>query len=363
MSKKEYYYEYVFNDIAQKIESGEYGHKQLLPPERLIADYYQVNRTTVRKALDLLAEKQYIEKRQGAGSQVIYESPEKSDDSNEGGKEKIIGFFLPGGKYKDFRLEQPFYMSLYYYIESKCREHNYRVVCMTVTEMDEFINLTNQYDFSGALFMTKVCSDIVEYARNAGIPSVTVNAKYADIPCITMDNVNGGYLATKYLLDKGHRKIAFITGPEKYFTSEDRILGATKAMNEYDIPFSKKDMVMSDWTYSGGYAAMQELLKQPKETWPSALFVFNEEMSYGAIKALSEQDMNVPEDISIIGFDNTSTSKYGDTVTVIDGNIKLVARTASTVLMNLIDKRGLDYGVVIQLPVRIIEHDSVRSLI
>lgn len=360
MPKKEFFYEHITNDISGKIECGEYKFMQYLPSERDMADHYQVNRTTIRKALDVLAEKNYIEKRRGASSRVIFHSPENSGETEK--KEKVIGFFIPGGIIKDIHLHHPFYMCLYYYLESMCREENYRVICITVTDLEDFISLTRQYHFSGVFFTAKIRREIVQYAKSEGMIAVAVNEKFPDIPCVITDNVNIGYLAVKYLLEKGHRKIAVITGPDTYFTSEDRMLGVAKAMNEYHSVLDPQNVVRTDWTYHGGYTAMKKLLSRSKDTWPTAVFTFNEEMTHGAVKALAEQNLNVPEDMSIIGYDNASRGKYGNVLTMIDGNIKKVAKTASTILMNRIAGYDLDYEVVIQLPVKLLEYESVRDI-
>jgi len=361
LAKKEFFYEHILNDMIQKIESGEYQYKQLLPSERDIAEQYQVNRTTVRKALMLLEEKGYIEKRQGAGSQVIYEKKdtEAGCETEEG--EKTIGFFIPGGKNKDIRFDQPFYMSMYFYIELECRKYNYRVVCTTLRDLEDFISITSQYTFSGAFFMSKMPGDIVAYARNMGIPSVSVNSKFPNTPCITMDNVNGGYLATKHLLEKGHRKIAFIIGPDSYFTSEDRMLGVMKAMNEWQVPVQEDYIVRADWTYNGGCAAMRELLDRKREEWPTAVFAFNEEMTQGVMGALKERGLFVPKDMSIVGFENTSITKYRNMITMIDSDIKQMANIVSTMLLNLIDGHGIQYEITVMVPVHLLEAETVSD--
>lgn len=360
MAKKEFLYEQILHDMVQKIENGEYAYKQMLPAEREIAENYKANRTTVRRALELLAEKGYVEKIQGSGNQVVYERPENMYTNEQG--EKTIGFFVPGNNSKDIRLDQPFYMSLYFYIELECREHNYRVVCLTVMDLDDFVSVTKQYSFAGALFMSKMQNDIVQYARDMGIPSVSVNSKFPGIPCVTVDNVNGGYLATKYLLDKGHRRIGFITGPDSYFTSEDRVLGVLKAMNERRLSISKEYMVKADWTYRGGYEAMKELLNCRKEEWPTAVFAFNEEMTQGAMKALREKGISIPENMGIVGFENTSITKYRNMITMIDSNMKQMAKTVSTLLVNMIDGCGLPYGIVVVLPVCLLEGGTVLQM-
>lgn len=366
MAKKEYYYEAVLKNMMENIESGVYQYGQLLPPERDLAEQYQVNRTTIRKALELLTEDGYIVKRQGSGNRVVYQkdgwqSAEPAEDIPHS-EEKMIGFFIPGGKDGDYRLEQPFYMNLYYYVELGCRGEKCRVVCITVTDLEDFKSVLKQYRFAGICFMAMIKSDIVACARENQIPVVTVNGRFPNTVCVTMDNVNGGYLAVKYLLEKGHRKISYIVGPENYFTSQDRMLGAIKACNEIGLLPEKEQIVAGDWTFSGGYQAMQEILARPKEMWPTAVFAFNEEMSYGAMKAISEHYLKVPEDISLIGFDNALDVAYAKEVTTIDGNIEQVARVLVRTLMNAIDGKGMDSAATIVLPVRLLEHGSVKDL-
>lgn len=362
MPKKEFFYEHILNDMIRRIENGEYRYKQLLPPERNIAEEYQANRTTVRKALMLLEQKGYIEKRQGASSQVIYEKKDTEHEYGAEEEEKIIGFFVPGSKSKDIRFDQPFYMSMYFYIELECRKYNYRVVCITLVDLDDFISITKKYTFSGAFFMSKMHGDIVEYARNMGIPAVSVNSRFPDTPCITMDNVHGGYLAARYLLEKGHRKIAFITGPDSYFTSEDRMLGAMKAMNERQMTIPESRVLQADWTYDGGLAAMRELLDQKEEEWPTAIFSFNEEMTHGVMEALKEKGLSVPKDMSVIGFENTSITKYRNVITMIDSDMKQMAKTVATLLLNLMDGRGLQYELTVLVPVRLLEAGTVADV-
>lgn len=356
MPKRNYSYEMVRRDLVRRIEEGEYLYNRFLPSEKELAEQHQVSSVTVRKALELMAADGYILKRRGRGSQVVYRRGESPEDV----REKTIGFFFPGGRGEAFRRKHSFYMSLYSYIEKNCRRRNYRVVYLTIRDLDDFIRLTKQYHFSGAFFMSKIPEAVVRYACEMRLPAVSVNEKFPGLPCITMDNVGGGYMAVKYLLECGHRKIMFVTGPQKYFTSEDRLLGAAKAMEEQGLPITKENTVTADWSFDGGYAAMCKILDRPRETRPTAVFVFNEDMSLGVTKALSERCLSVPDDISIISFDGTFGSKHFTNITTIDGSIRVMAETASTVLINRVNGYGVGYGVTILIPVQLKEYGSVK---
>lgn len=361
MPKRDYSYEMVRRDLVRRIEEGEYLYNGFLPSEKELAEQHQVSSVTVRKALELMAADGYILKRQGKGSQVVYRQGETPEDTQE----KTIGFFFPSGRGEAFRKKHSFYMSymsLYSYIEKNCRKRNYRVVYLTIRDLDDFIRLTKQYHFSGAFFMSKIPEAVVRYAYEMRLPAVTVNEKFPGLPCITMDNVGGGYIAVKHLLDCGHRKIMFVTGPQKYFTSEDRLLGAAKAMEERGLPVTKENMVTADWSFDGGYAAMREILDRPRETWPTAVFVFNEDMSLGVTRALSERRLSVPDDVSVISFDGTFGGKYLTDITTIDGSIRLMAETASTVLINQVNGYGVGGGVTILIPVQLKEYGAVKRI-
>lgn len=123
--------------------------------------------------------------------------------------------------------------------------------------------------------------------------------------CIHLDNCRGGELAARYLYDKGHRQIAMVTGPNKFYEVRDRSAGFAKAMNHYGLNLVT---VESDFLVQGGHAAMVSLLES--KTPVTAVFFQNDEMAAGALEACRDKGVDVPQNLSIIGFDDIPSSSH-----------------------------------------------------
>jgi LacI family transcriptional regulator len=124
----------------------------------------------------------------------------------------------------------------------------------------------------------------------------------ADI--VLVDNEQGGYLATRYLLDLGHTRIAVIATPLVPSASVDRLRGYKRAMSEAGIAVRNAWIAYSTDSYVGGEQSMAHLLQaQPR---PTAIFAYNDVMAIGAYRTLKSAGLRVPEDMSIVGFDDVA---------------------------------------------------------
>lgn len=128
------------------------------------------------------------------------------------------------------------------------------------------------------------------------------------IMSVSVDNIHGGYLATKYLLDAGHGNILFIGGPPNSRDSQLRYQGFLNALHERKIDYTPKWNLEGKFTREGGYYAAKMILMQGK--LPSAVFCANDEMAIGMIQAFQESGLQVPFDISVVGFDDIEITQY-----------------------------------------------------
>ncbi|WP_244813472.1 LacI family DNA-binding transcriptional regulator [Caballeronia sp. Lep1P3] len=124
---------------------------------------------------------------------------------------------------------------------------------------------------------------------------------------VQIDHEKGAYLATKHLLQLGHSRIGCITGPVVTAVSAMRLHGFIRAMAERGIEIAPNAIVQSDFSATGGYAAAAQLFDAMK---PTAIFACNDMMGIGALRAAAERHVRVPEDCSIIGFDDVELSRY-----------------------------------------------------
>jgi LacI family transcriptional regulator len=124
---------------------------------------------------------------------------------------------------------------------------------------------------------------------------------------IQVNTYEGARIATEYLLSKGHTKIATITGSPKASEMHQRKSGFLDTLKSHEVAFNPTLEVSGEWSIESGYKAMLTLLNQKKEF--TAVFTHNDDMAFGAIRALKENGFEVPRDVSVIGFDNNPLSK------------------------------------------------------
>ena len=139
------------------------------------------------------------------------------------------------------------------------------------------------------------------------LPVVLVfrEAESPDIPAIHLDDFGGARLATEHLLQHGHRKIGLITGCEEVRRLDRfRKAGFLDAHRAADVPVDENLFETGNWDPASGYAAMKKILQRAQ---PSAIFVFNDRMAYGAMHAVREAGLRIPADVAIVGFDNLAS--------------------------------------------------------
>lgn len=150
--------------------------------------------------------------------------------------------------------------------------------------------------------------ELVEYSRK--IPVVAVGYSYTSekLHSVNIDNVLGGHMATLHLLQQGHVNIAHIKGLLNQPDAVARFVGYKKALTEAGIKVRNNLIKQGDFSSELGYERTVELIES--DVHFSALFAANDQTAYGAIKALHDHGFKVPEDVSVIGFDDLPTSKY-----------------------------------------------------
>jgi len=126
--------------------------------------------------------------------------------------------------------------------------------------------------------------------------------------CISLDNEMGGYLSTKAALEQGHRDIAYIAGPQSKADPQSRLLGHKRALAEYEIPFNQALYFGGDFKDIGGSAGIKHFI-DTNQTF-SALVCANDEMASGAMTYAREHGLNLPQDLSVIGFDNVLFARH-----------------------------------------------------
>lgn len=166
----------------------------------------------------------------------------------------------------------------------------------------------------GLLIMSLVPTDnTVESFMNAGIPTVLVDAVHPRLSHIIIDDLKGGYQATKHLIDLGHRKIGYLSdhmyeNPFNFQPVIDRYKGYRQALNEAGIPFYPEYHRQSELSRRAAKKVAKEILSLPDP--PTAIFAYSDTQAFGVLRAAEELGISVPDDLSVIGYDDIEISEY-----------------------------------------------------
>ncbi len=154
--------------------------------------------------------------------------------------------------------------------------------------------------------------------KEAGIPVVLIDTYSPFFTSLIVDNIEGAYKAVKYLIELGHQHIGFINGVIegniKFNQANDRLIGLHRAFGEAGILFDPELMVTSEWNRPGGKQAALQLLSQKKR--PTAIFAASDMQAIGVLEAAKDLHLNVPDDLSVIGFDGIEVAELLELSTI-----------------------------------------------
>ncbi|MGB5446837.1 MAG: LacI family DNA-binding transcriptional regulator [Psychromonas sp.] len=177
--------------------------------------------------------------------------------------------------------------------------------------------------------------------------------------CICIDNELGGYMATKYLLDNGHTKVACITGQLSKVDSRERLQGYRNALAEFSIPYDANLVIEGRFDHYGNHEVVRRLLDRDNEI--TAIFCQNDNIALAVYDICSERNLSVGGDISIIGFDNVSYSQHiRPKLSTVNFPVKEMGIEAARAVIALIDKT--DHRPTTKLLPELIIRDSVKKL-
>ncbi|UHA60071.1 LacI family transcriptional regulator [Metabacillus litoralis] len=231
-------------------------------------------------------------------------------------------------------------------IEHVAVKNGYQVI-LGDTENDtdreqEYINLLLQKQADGMVLLT-ARQDKAKLEEIAEHFPMVLACEYMDgsnVPTVSIDNISSARKATEHLIQQGHTKIAHITGPINVVLGRDRLRGFQQAMMSHDLEIDSAYIQEGDFSFESGYNQMLKFLAL--ETPPTAVFAFNDEMAMGAIKAVKDSNLLVPNDVAIVGFDNIKmASVIEPNLTTIDQPKYEIGKKAMELLLNLINGEEL----------------------
>ncbi len=241
-------------------------------------------------------------------------------------------------------ITNPFYAALVSGIQQRALETGHTMLLCT-TEGDpereeQYLTLLRAKQVDGVLVDGLVLPPerIARFVRE-GLPIVCLDRDVdsAAVPLVQVDNRLGARMATEHLLSLGHSRIAHVQGSPELGISEERVQGYREALAEAGISFDPQLLTIGSFTEEGGYEAARSLLETPGFT---AVFAANDLSAIGVINAIVESGRRVPDDVSIVGFDDLRLSKFtSPPLTTIHQPAFEIAELATQLLLELASGR------------------------
>mgnify|MGYP000922521064 FL=1 len=349
-------YKQIYNDINDRINKGEYALGSMLPSEKQLCEMYGVQRATVRKALALMVEEGKITKLQGLGSSVTY--PNETNGQND---KKNLLFLIQRGMDNEDRIIEPFNAKLMATFDHECTKRGFSLLYKSFSLDDTADGLIKTCNPCGVFYTNSLPTEIYTGLLHRGIPVILVNFSHPFYPSVCLDNLGAGKMVVDYLCELGHREIAFVGGRTETQVRLGRLNGYKEALEKHGIPLNPDWIIDCGWSIDEGRRAFRELCKKGK--LPTAVFAANDSIGIGIIMEATSMGISVPDDISVVGFDNINQSSYiKPSLTTVAVDYDLMARAACMLMIDMIDQNNLDLKVNVYVPVSLIERESTRHI-
>lgn len=271
----------------------------------------------------------------------------------------VINHLVPlesGGFFQD-----PFHGALLAGIEQHLRERGYYMMMRTIDSTSELMSLLNNWNLDGLLLTGIFPSDFFTELIKQTTPFLLIDSYVLDeVPQVGLEDKHGGYIATKYLLEMGHRRILFC-GPQIYEQGvlRERYEGYKQALAEYGIDAHPEDIYGLEIGIDRSTALGRELAKRDDYT---AIFATADILAAGIISGLNEEGKRVPEDVSIVGFDDLNIARISSPqLTTVHQDVTQRGYLAAEMLIAHIEKsEHAEHRIT--MPVHLVERQSVARI-
>jgi LacI family transcriptional regulator, repressor for deo operon, udp, cdd, tsx, nupC, and nupG len=260
------------------------------------------------------------------------------------------------------RITNPFFSHLVEVMEKEAAKKGYQLIlCQTSYKKEQersFLELLKTKQVDG-LILTSIENDWSEIEPYLAYGPIVVCNEYSDaaqVPLVFLDQIEGGYIGTKHLIEQGYTKLGYCTGDHKSSrVAHDRRIGFLKALNEAGL------QMKDEWYFGGAYSVQDgkntfETLRNLEDP-PQALFTGSDEVAAGIVKAAGDAGWNVPQDLAVIGFDNQPLAELME-LTTVEQPIESIASQAMGLMIESIKSKRASVRKEVILPLNLIQRSS-----
>jgi len=249
-------------------------------------------------------------------------------------------------------------------IEDKARENGYNVIFSSTDDdtknLESCVRIMREMGVDGFIIAAVSLKEpIVEELLDQNFPVVLVNrrVKKNNVNYVVVDNQKGAHLAVEHLINNGYKKIGIITGESSVSTGKERFQGYRKGLLDHGLKFKKEYSSQGPFTKEHGKKAAQKMLTLKNR--PEAIFAASDNIALGVMDAAGELGLNIPEDLAIVGFDDTDfSSNLKIRLTTVSQRKYEMGERGVQILIDLIESQQPDYINKIVLEPRLIIRES-----
>jgi LacI family transcriptional regulator len=276
-------------------------------------------------------------------------------------RSKTIGILIPN-------LEKIFCTSIVSNIENILLQHGYSTI---ICDYKEDVNLEKEKlkflvsKMVDGLIIIPLGEEgsIIQETIDKGVKVVLIDRALKDVECdvVLVDNMNSSYDAVEEFITKGHKRIGIISGPKDVYTAAERLKGYYRVHDDYSIKVDEELIKYGDFNIDSGYELLKQLIKLKEP--PTAVFITNYEMTLGAIMAINENNIVIPEQLSIIGYDNLQMAKIiKPPLSIVVQPMKAIGETAAELLLKRLNDDMINFPARYRLKTEMLIKESVKSL-
>lgn len=241
-------------------------------------------------------------------------------------------------------LSNYFYSDMFHALQTVATTLGYRIILYSLDNdkkvLEDLLNNLSNVQIDGiiiAFWEDFSDNDILLHRINVPLALICTNAEYHNYSSVIIDVADSEYRATKYFIDKGHTRIAFINGPETLTMSDIKLSGYKKALADAGLSFDEGLVCYGKYRSSNGYLSTQKLMSLA--TPPTAIVCANDLLAIGSIKYLSRRGYRIPEDVAIIGMDGSQLSTlYDPSISTMRIPIESMAEEVLNMLLKKIER-------------------------
>jgi len=364
----------VASELRRRIASGEYRDGEWLPTERELSDSLGVHRRSIRAAIEELAAEGLILIKPRCrpvvreGASTVSAKSRKSYPSPAGSTSRLVALLMSSFRFKEGPTAQEL---IFWGMNRALGEAGYHSVFLNITEgnptFDQIGDREAQHlqyaldnGFAGVVFYPNAYDRnrqlLIEVGQHMPVVMIDRAATGVEADFVGIDNYGAMYAATRFMIDAGHRHIVYVTGKEAIATVGERLNGYLQAL-EPGMP----ETVITGTGLDRPWPSFEALFQLPVAARPTAVLCVNDVEASFAAKRLAGLGLNVPDDVSLIGFDNVVDLLPGGVgLTTVEQPFEQIGESAAQTLLQRLRNPSAPL-VSVRIPAQLVVRDSVRG--